>query len=614
MKRKLVPYEVFAQMRENSTTNVVKELIEAEDHLARALDVESLKLSSFNDSQVFYEQADGTYLQANYIVENGHVRFENIEQLVIDEQSEREAGKQIIRNMLESVLEDNHADANKSFDQYLDLTSKRYQRDCDLEDNSLDESYARLYGSKARTKGKGKAVISYRPGSKNAKKAEAAKLGHRRHPSSYRRGVAKRKRGLSGERSRRKSYKTVQSRLKALNSGNYKMKKKMNEWLILAENVFGYLDFSNNSHVNVVINENQVILPDSEKRNEARVLKMQHDHMLKTDVKILRENAKRLGFNQEFCQAVADVKRYNNISDAKQLEESIETLIRKFSSVLYLTENEMTKTVAYALASVGVNNYDDEICKFLAEGILRGAHHIYSERVERILKLSGNKIDESDDKYADFQSVANVFFQRMDETFQMEVKMFEDLCEAVIEIRDIAIESKNEAVRNEAQDFITELEGVINGQMNPNMELATDVASWLETIVESNEWDVVKTPHQTVTGDHPDMARNAKVSGHPYLNGSHYGDGENGSPMIGSDSMDVHHGDDARMHSWGNKGGKDVYPDLTNPEHKPAPDFKINGEKAIDDDEGFADMQGEDMVPNLKNPYLVASWIPPEVK
>ena len=63
-------------------------------------------------------------------------------------------------------------------------------------------------------------------------------------------------------------------------------------------------------------------------RNEGKILMMQYD-LLKTDLKILRENARRLTVNQDFCQLVAEARKANALSDDKQLEETLRDFIRE---------------------------------------------------------------------------------------------------------------------------------------------------------------------------------------------------------------------------------------------------------------------------------------------
>lgn len=641
MKRKLVDYEVFAQMKENSITTTVKELVEAEEHLARALDLDSLTFSSFNESSVIYEQADGNYLRASYSVDNEKVHFDDIEELVIDEESERLESRKIIRNMLEAVLDDNEVEANAMFEKYMDLARKQYKRHNSDEDVT-EATVARIYNTPARTGGRSTPKIAIRH-TKNLKKSAAARASWRRTRSKRLSGRHRREAHRDRENlKRRRNKATVYRRLASIDTrpGAYtgerpsrrksssparpvRRKNKMNEWLYLANNVYGFVDFVENGHIITETKVNKstdgslsVVMPNSKLRNEGKVLKMQFDNMLKTDVKVLREAARRLVHDHGFCQMVADVKRYNNISDNAELEESISNLVKGYPSVLYLTQEELAQVLSLALDTAGVTNYDDQTCRFMAEGILRVAHDAYTERVDRIKNLA-NKHDlkESGDKYLDFQKVVSDFFPTLDESTQLEMKMFEDLYNAAIDVRNIALESNNDVVRGEAQDFISELEEVLRGSAMPSLELASDVADWLEDLVEANvpgaseTWSVVKTAHKTITGDHPQMAKNAKVPGHP---GGHLGDWGDSAPMIGQDSNAWNHGDEARNRSWSNKGGKDTWPSLTNP-HVPEPfgDYKMKGEKSlVDDDDGFATWGDNETWPDLQNPYIPKAVLP----
>ena len=112
MKRKLVNYEVFEKMKADSLSTVVNELIEAQDHLARTIGVESLALESFDDGTVIYRKDDGTFLRSDYKVEDDAITFDNMEELVIDEASENNKRREVVRSLLTAVLEDKDVDAS----------------------------------------------------------------------------------------------------------------------------------------------------------------------------------------------------------------------------------------------------------------------------------------------------------------------------------------------------------------------------------------------------------------------------------------------------------------------------------------------------------------------
>lgn len=623
MKRKLVKYEeVF---HKNSLSTVVNELTEAQDHLARTLGTTSLVLESFDDNSVIYRNDDGNFVKANYSVEEDAVTFENIEELVVDQDSENNKRREIVSEMLEAILSDKEADANILFEKYMKMASLKYSREGSLlPPQELDESYVRLYGTRGKA---GAAKVSVRTGAKDPKKSAAAKKAHRLHPDSYKSGGRKRHANVAKERSRRKTYKNSYSRLHNI-SGGKQYKRHLNEWMTLSNNVFEYADIIENGYVlkESLIRKDaygditSVKLPSEKARNEGKILKMHYDKMIKQDSpKVMRENALKLATNPQFSQAVAELKRYNNVSNHEALEETLVNIVKYFPSVLYLTQEELAKTINYALESAGSSNHVDSQCAFMAEGILRTAHDLHEDKVQKLFALNKFEIKEGDDKFASYQKVAANYFPTLDEAIQTEQKVFEDLYNAVLDIRKYALEGQNEEVRAEANEFVSELQKILAGEAVGNIDFAVEVADWLHDIAEANlpgaseKWDVVKTPFDTVAGDHPQMAKNAKVSGAA----SEYPGDWNGqlSPQIGMDSNKWNHGDEAKQHGFSNKGGKDVWPTLENPAVlSPYGNWTMKGDKSVGDDESNALGQWQDasgsVWPQLQNPYCPKSLVP----
>lgn len=608
----MINYDVFEKLQENSLANAQYELVEAEDVLAHALDSGSLSFHNFTDNHVLYETDKGTFIRANYKVNNDSVILENIEEIVIDENSQKEARRNAIRNMLDAILEDNGvAKANTIFDEVMGLVREDHKRE------SAAALQAKMVEANifARRDPRHPNKLKVRKGAKNKK------MARKRTPAEMRAGWIKRKQkfGNSGN-SKRTPYQKALAKKGAKLSG--RKPKMLEEWYTLSENVFGYLDFMENDNQAIVKTDNKgaiaVKIPTTKFRNEGKILNYGLKTM-KTDVKVLRESARRLPGNRDFAEMVAELKRHNNLSDNNALEEAINNIVTKFPTVLYLTQEELATAVGQALSNVGAMNYDDKICHFMAEGILRVAHQSYSDRVNRIAQLSGKQLCTTcDDPYASFAEVTKEFYPSLDESMALEMKVFEDLYNAAVDVRRAALESENEEVREEATLFAQELETVLQGETVPSLELAAEVATWLQDIVETNlsmkDWDVVKTPHETIQGDHPAMWEKAKQGYAPASDFS--GDWGDVQPQIDADKKGYKNGaaDTARFHSWGNKGGKDVWPALDNPAVlKPFGDYTMKGEKGVDknhDSEGLTQWQsGDTWSPEggLNNPYVPRS-------
>jgi hypothetical protein len=628
MKRKLVDYKDFETMKEDSLSTVVNELIEAQDHLARTLGVESLVLESVNDQNVIYQKGDGTFLRSDYRVEGERITFDNIEELVIDEASANSKRREVVNDLLSAILEDKDANAAGLLEKYMELASDKYKREGTLvpsEADPLDEAHVRLYG----TRGHNGPKVFVRKGAKDPKKSAAAKKAHRLHGASYKAGGKKRHSQLASERSRRKVNSHSYSRLHALSGGKQygRGKKHLNEWLTLTENVFQYADIVENGYVlsesitrqDAKGNLTSVSIPTTKARNEAKLIKMHFDKMIKQDSpKVMREAGLRLANDAGFAKAVSELKRHNNLSDTAALEDTLGSVVQNFPSVLFLTQQELAKTIGTALENAGVVNFDDNTCSFMAEGILRTAHHAYSERVEKLYTLANVTPVESKDAFVDFQSAMGNYFPSLDESIATEMKVYEDLYNAVLDVRKIALESRNDEVRSEASEIVSELELVLGGKAAGSVEFAVEVADWLRNVVEANlpgasdTWTVVKTPHDTVVGDHPQMATNAKVDGIP---SKFPGDWDDPAPQIGQEKMKYSHAnsEEARNRSWGNKGGKDVWPSLENPNvPKPYGDYVMKGAESVADDDQWGNGSG-DTWPGLQNPYVPKALIPKQL-
>jgi hypothetical protein len=250
----------------------------------------------------------------------------------------------------------------------------------------------------------------------------------------------------------------------------------------------------------------------------------------------------------------------------------------------------------------------------MAEGILRRAQGAYTEKVAQILHLAGaTKVEEKQDPYLHFQSVVEKFYPALDEKYGLERKAFSDLYEAIEVIWQKADRQGDEALKQQAATHGNEIAAVLNNEIKPELEIIEEAAQWLSSLIESNiegagKWAVSNKPHETINGDHPDMAKKAKVAGVPSKFEGEWGDE---APAIGQDSMAYKGGKHAkkmRNDSWGQEGGKEVFPSLKNPYvPKPFGDYTMKGEKGVDKDatgQFHSTWQSGDTWPGLKNPYV----------
>jgi hypothetical protein len=302
-----------------------------------------------------------------------------------------------------------------------------------------------------------------------------------------------------------------------------------------------------------------------------------------------------------FCKAMAELKKHNNVSDTSALEETLENVVGAWPSLLYMTEAELATQIKKALTTVGAANFDDQTCAFMAEGILRTAHNAFTDRVSKLMSLAGVKpCDDCKDQYPQFKETVEKYFPTLDEASGTEMQLFVDLYNALREVYEISTQEDDVVVSNETVNHLEELKNIIEGSRQPSLEVASAAAAWLQYLVETNlessTWNVSNTPHMTVSGDHPAMAQKARQSYSPAGDGDHEGVPEGGRESDGKNIS----GPSA---AWSTIADGDTYPDLKNPYVPKAGEFTMPRDKGVDKEDGLAFKSGETW-PNLQNPYV----------
>ena len=554
MRRKLIKQDAFDSIIRESATTAERELVEAANVLSRSLNKGPLSLHCFTDSTVVYETVDHTFVHAGYQIENNHVTFNNIEELVIDENTRKDKMRGVLSEMIDQVLSGDHAKAKGLFESYLGMV--------------------KWNKNESKVNNKYKASI---------------------------------------QESRRQSVVS-----EAVESAGKEVKKAY----AVAKNVLDYVDFMKNGPTvseSVVKtdekgNVTNIRIPTNESRNNNRIKKFgwQVTNAENHDV---RKKVPELVKEQAFCKAIANLKRQNAFSDQNGLEEALDSIVQAYPQVLFVTQGELSSIIGEALSQVGVSNYDDQTCDFMAEGILRHAHSAYSEKVNQILHLSSApKLTEGADAYAHFQQVVEQFYPSMDEQFGLERAAYSDLYDVLEDVYKQAGRRNDTGLQRQTAQHLNDLASVLNGEIKPDLQTIEESASWLVRLIEaniegsSNTWSVSNKPHMTINGDHPDMGKKAKVDGVP---GKYDGDWGDPAPAISQDEKGYKgskNADKMRKNSWGQEGGSEVFPNLKNPYvPKPFGDYTIKGEKGIDKEatgQHWATWQTGDTWPDLKNPYV----------
>lgn len=572
MKRKLIEFDVFEQIKESALSNSEIELIEAAPYLAKTLNLESIDLNCFNSNDVLYETVDGSYVKANYTIDNGFVEFDNIEQLVINEDSERQKSKEIISEMLECLISSEDDKAEQLFEQWLEapfskriFSEVRKKRVVPKRKNGKIVGYATAYWSVTPKK-------RQKASTKIARSKGKIKSQRKTSPAL--------KRMRAAQRSRMKS---------ALGH--------MAEWQNLAENTALYIQKNNAGNINLESNFDEkgnvtyVKVPTCSSRNKSRTLHLDWKSLNNESIE-KRKEAFNLIENNDFVKLISNLRKQNALSKTNDFQDLLETLVTTWSEVVYLTEEELEGTVKTCLETVEDKNYDDSTCKHIAESILRTAHVNLEDRISKILKLAGTQLneDQEQDKYESFKNVCEEYLSKIDESVSEEMQVFVDLYEALRSVHEVAKEAEEKEIVSEVSLILNNLLKVIEEEKEPSLELASEASAWLYDFVQVNliseEWEA-EEPHESSNGDTVDHDSKVNVS---------------------SDGAEENEGKEQASEGLGNEEGKDVYPKVENPfllKNASHDDVKVHDEE---EKEGLGDdcCDGKDVYPELKNPFQKA--------
>jgi hypothetical protein len=563
MKRKLINYDVLERTIKDSLSEAEHELTGAAPILAKALGVNNIRLNCYGPNSVLFEATDGSYIRASFGINKQNIVFENIEQLVVDEETEKAKTKDTLSKVLDSILEDHKEAADALFDDYMKMPVVK---------RNLTE------GKKCCNKAKKKKM----DGDVEADKKEDLD--------------------------------------KKLEFAIQKGKGLVKEWATIAKNVLDYVTFKEHgptfrdslSQKDEKGNVVSLQVPTHESRVSKKLIDLKWDHMLDTELEIKRGKAKTVAEDVSFCKACVELKRHNALSDNDALEETLVNIISTWPQVIYLTQDELAEQIGQALETAGASNYDDQICSFMAEGILRTAQSEFGDKVKAVVKLAGAEICDDCDQYEAFQNVVKDFYPVLDEAHAKQMQVYVDLYESLRKVYDISTEN---SVRVQTAGHLNELTAILKREMEPSLEVAQSAATWLARLVETNlegsAWNVSNTPHQTVSGDHPAMAQKAKQGYTPASDFS--GDWGDEAPVSDGKSYRGGLADEMRNRSWGNISNGETWPELSNPYvPKPFGDYSMKGEKGVDKaSDATSQWSSEDTWPALQNPYVPKAERPP---
>jgi hypothetical protein len=553
MKRKLIDIDVINGLENRSINVALKEIKEATEIIADKLKLGSLSLHCMNESEVTFVTPDDNYVHASYKIDNKNLLLENIKELVVNEESQRVSSIKNLSSMLESIIEEKNDEADEHFNSYINLplNKKVFKESIRNSKKKIEES------------------------TKVKKINEFNEFG------------------------------------KLIN------KKKLVEWEAISENISEFINYKKGSNFkdNVKINEDEnknvvtINIPVFKVRNEAKILsfdwKTPNSQVTyqKSKISNQRSKAKCMVKENIFAKAMNDLRHANAISDPRLIESTLENIVGAWPDVLYLTKKELTNMIKESLDTVSAHNYDDEVCEFMADAVLRTAHNIYEDRAATLLKIAGL---EATNDFEKFQEVSEALYPQMDEDYTKELKAFHDVSSALKETYSIASNMNNKIVKAKIQNILESIHEILNNNKTVDYKVLEEANHIISSIVEANvplaskDWNVSDKPHTTVNGENPYTDKLAKIDAFP---SKYNGDWKSAAPV--SDGKSYSGSLDKEMGSAHTSSGKDIFPNLSNPYilKDVKPEVHDDSPNTVDSN-NLATNQGGDTWPNLSNPYI----------
>ena len=547
MKRKLIAIDVISGLENRSINVALKEINEAAEILAEKLAVDSLTVHCINENEVTFVTPDSNFVHASYKVDNQNLLLENIKELVVNEESQRKSSLKNLTEMLESIIEDKSDSANEHFNSYINLPLNK---------------------------------------------------------KIFRESVKNTKNKIVENKTQEEKVNEFSEFSKIIN------KRKINEWRAVSENISELLNYKKGSPLKSMVkvtsdednNVTSVNLPVLKIRNEGKILSFNWK-VPSSDVTYQRSKMKKMVKEGIFAKAMNDLRYANAISDANLIETTLENIVGAWPNVVYFTKKELTSAIKESLDSISAHNYDDNTCDFMADAILRTAHTIYEDRVSKVFKAAGLEVSND---YNKFVEVSEAIYPKMDEDYRRELTAFHDAFSSLHEAYQIAANANNKLVKARIENILESIENILNKNQNIDFTVLEEANYVLNSIVESNipmaekDWKVSDNAHTSINGENPYTNKLAKVDAFP---AKYNGDWKSAAPV--SDGKSYSGNLDKEMSDAHTQGGKDIFPNLSNPYilKDEKPQIHDDSPNVVDSD-NLATNQGSDTWPNLSNPYL----------
>ncbi len=429
MKTRKIEQKVFEEIQKKSFETIESELRAAAKHLSR-LAGKNLELVSTNEDYVIYKPEDqqDVFLKARYkVTDRGTIKLNNFEKIIVDESSKNEERKNILRNVINALMED---DPDAATDQWKELknrfpVSEMVKKKAsgtgkapgDGGVGNADEEDQESKG-KARCKRKEDSKYgSHTSSSEELMTLKAVDDSLEEWADSLPNFTEIKKYLIEAAKSVAKivcEEKTDVIKIKMKDKKDKKYDK--DDMKYSKKDKMKYNDDDDDDDDDDDIDEIEIDTKDKADKKEKTSKKSKKQ---REKVKKARTKMKYKEDDKDFEESIVSLKRNNNAKDEESLEDTISEIVSSNPQLIYISKNELKEMISRILTKREEKNWDEDLCEEIAFGLKKVAHNTYADQAYDLIKFAA--VDEvvgldeevSDDDYEAFEQVSERYFENV---------------------------------------------------------------------------------------------------------------------------------------------------------------------------------------------------------
>jgi len=523
MKTRKIGQETFEAIRKRSHDNIRDEICKASNKLRKAFK-KKLKVENINDDYVVFASEDNPniFLKARYrFTENDTIKFNNFEKIILDESSKQKSRKKILKNMINSLQNDDNESANESWEELMykfpitEMVKKKAAKTghapgdsgCFNADEEDQERQGKIRSSR-KSDGRYGSLTSTSDELMTLKAVDPCLEEYAHQLPNY---ISSMKYLIEALKDTDEIVGKDEVEDVKIKKKNKKDKYNDDENEDIDDDIEDEDDKDDEDEddkddededdeddedkdEDEEIDEVEVDTKDKDNKKKSMGVKSKK-HRVK--VHAARNKFSKKEKDSDFSDKIVQIKRDNNMGDGEAIEEALIDIVAENPEIIYVSKDELSSMISRILESRGESGYDFYLCEDIAIGLRKLAHKIYNDQAYDIAKYCA--IDEvvsldeevSDDDYEAFEEISSRYYEDIYDRANKQFKVINNLYETIEKVADI-LESEAENTEiikdKEVQQLILEYRKIAGRiKSNPfNENLVKNIVGSLLTRVQND--------------------------------------------------------------------------------------------------------------------------------